>query len=181
MQQPSLALARLIVKVSRSHRIKHTHGIGIYLYKSQLTQETNIHALSGIRTRDPSNHAASDLCLSTHGHRNRLDSVLSTVNFIYFYYRLSHLRIKCRSKMCFYMKTFKLHKYWNSTRSIVGLMFLIARHICHNYLHISFFKIINRHFLQSPCNAWNFGLQYFRTYTKTLCCFSLWRRYISNE
>jgi hypothetical protein len=29
-------------------------------------QETNIHALSGIRTRDPSNQAAADLRLSYH-------------------------------------------------------------------------------------------------------------------
>jgi hypothetical protein len=36
------------------------------------TQETNIHALSGIRTRDPSNQAAADLRLRPRGYRGRL-------------------------------------------------------------------------------------------------------------
>jgi hypothetical protein len=35
------------------------------------TQETNIHALSGIRTRDPNNQAAADLRLRPRGHRGR--------------------------------------------------------------------------------------------------------------
>jgi hypothetical protein len=35
------------------------------------TQETNIHALSGIRTRDPSNQAAADLRLRPRDHRGR--------------------------------------------------------------------------------------------------------------
>jgi hypothetical protein len=35
------------------------------------TQETNIHALSGIRTRDPSNQAAADLRLRPRGYRGR--------------------------------------------------------------------------------------------------------------
>jgi hypothetical protein len=35
------------------------------------TQETNIHALSGIRTRDPSNQAAVDLRLRPRGYRGR--------------------------------------------------------------------------------------------------------------
>jgi hypothetical protein len=33
------------------------------------TQQTNIHALSGIRIRDPSNQAAADLRLRPRGHR----------------------------------------------------------------------------------------------------------------
>jgi hypothetical protein len=36
------------------------------------TQDTNIHALSGIRSRDPSNQAAADLRLRPCGHRDRL-------------------------------------------------------------------------------------------------------------
>jgi hypothetical protein len=36
------------------------------------TQETNIHALSGIRTRDPSNQAAADLRINPRGYRGRL-------------------------------------------------------------------------------------------------------------
>jgi hypothetical protein len=35
------------------------------------TQQTNIHALTGIRTRDPSNQAAADLRLRPRGHRRR--------------------------------------------------------------------------------------------------------------
>jgi hypothetical protein len=37
---------------------------------AQHTQETNIHALSWIRTRDPSNREAADLRLRPHGHRD---------------------------------------------------------------------------------------------------------------
>jgi hypothetical protein len=36
------------------------------------TQETNIHALSWIRTRDPSNQAAANLRLRPRGYRGRL-------------------------------------------------------------------------------------------------------------
>jgi hypothetical protein len=35
------------------------------------TQETNIHATSGILTRDPSNQAVADLCLRSRGHLDR--------------------------------------------------------------------------------------------------------------
>jgi hypothetical protein len=41
-----------------------------YLYNTQQTQETNIHALSGIRTRDPSNQAAADTRLRPRGQRD---------------------------------------------------------------------------------------------------------------
>ena len=51
---------------------RHTHArargrtplkewlVSEYLHNTQQTQETNIHALSGIRTRDPSKRAVSD-------------------------------------------------------------------------------------------------------------------------
>jgi len=39
-----------------------------YLPNTQQKQETNIHAYSEIRTRDPSNHAAAELRLRSHGH-----------------------------------------------------------------------------------------------------------------
>jgi hypothetical protein len=42
------------------------------------TQETNIHALSGIRTRHPSNQAAADLRLRPRGYRGRLHMPLAT-------------------------------------------------------------------------------------------------------
>ena len=39
---------------------------------TQQTQQTNIHVLSDIRTRDPKNLTAADLSLKPYGHRNRL-------------------------------------------------------------------------------------------------------------
>ena len=73
-------------EISKSHKIKrprthihtktHTHTpsratlnqrsalcTNRYLYSTQLTQETNSYALSGIRTCDPSDQAASEICL----------------------------------------------------------------------------------------------------------------------
>jgi len=41
-------------------------------YTTQKTQQINIHIISGIRTRNPSNQAVSDLSLNLHGHRNQL-------------------------------------------------------------------------------------------------------------
>jgi hypothetical protein len=41
------------------------------LYLHRTTQQTNIHASSCIRTRDPGNQAAADLCLRPRGHWNR--------------------------------------------------------------------------------------------------------------
>jgi hypothetical protein len=40
------------------------------------TQETNINALSGIRTCDPSNQAAADLRLRPRGYQGQHDSVV---------------------------------------------------------------------------------------------------------
>ena len=48
---------------------------GRYLHNTQQIQGTNIHALSGIRTRDISNQAAADLRLRPHGHRDRQQEV----------------------------------------------------------------------------------------------------------
>ena len=42
-----------------------------YLHNTQQTQHTNTHAVSEIRTRDPSNRTTADLRLRTHGHRDR--------------------------------------------------------------------------------------------------------------
>jgi hypothetical protein len=60
--------------VSRQHNETHTagrtpgnersvHHRGSYLHDTQQTQPTNIHTFSGIRNRDSSNRAASDLGL----------------------------------------------------------------------------------------------------------------------
>ena len=48
------------------------HHRGRHLHTTQQTQETNIHAPSGILTRDPSNWSAIDQRLRRHGHQDRL-------------------------------------------------------------------------------------------------------------
>jgi hypothetical protein len=58
-------LGRLVVDVSRSCTHARTQPT------QHTTQETNIHALSGIQTRDTSSQAASDLRFRPHGHRHR--------------------------------------------------------------------------------------------------------------
>jgi hypothetical protein len=74
-QQPKSDPACLIVKVSRTHT--HTPSRtalnewsarprGRYLHNTQQTKEKNIHALSAIQTRDPSNQVATDLRLRPH-------------------------------------------------------------------------------------------------------------------
>ena len=81
VQQPNSGVGRHIVGVPRSHTIRHTHTPGRTplnewsarrrdRYVQHTTKETNIHALSGIRTRDPFNYAFLDLRLRPHGHRD---------------------------------------------------------------------------------------------------------------
>jgi hypothetical protein len=82
-QQPNSGLGRLIVAVPRSHTLWHVTPCrtslnewsarrrGRYLHNTQQTEETNIHPLSGIRTRDPSNQSASDPRRRPHGYRYR--------------------------------------------------------------------------------------------------------------
>jgi hypothetical protein len=79
-KQPNSGLGRL-VEVSRSHIIRHKHKRPVwllwtsdqphrvcrYLHNTQQTQQTNIHALSGIRTRDHNNRATADLDLTATG------------------------------------------------------------------------------------------------------------------
>jgi len=55
-------------KCSTRHR-------GRYLHNTQKTQETNIHALSGIQTRDSSNQAVSELRLTPRRHRQQHSTV----------------------------------------------------------------------------------------------------------
>ena len=44
----------------------------LYLHNTQHTQETNVHALNEIRTRNPKKRAATDLRLRPYGRRDRL-------------------------------------------------------------------------------------------------------------
>jgi hypothetical protein len=56
-----------------------------YLHNTQQKQQTNIHALSWIRTRDPSNRAAADPRLRPHSRRDRLNfNYSSYYNFSYY-------------------------------------------------------------------------------------------------
>ena len=70
-QQPFLGLGRLLVELSRIDKIRHT-PVELFWTCDQLvadaaiyttynnTQETNRHAVSGIRKSDPNNQAAAD-------------------------------------------------------------------------------------------------------------------------
>jgi hypothetical protein len=50
---------------------------------AEATQETNIHALSGIQTRDPSNKAAADLRSRSLGHRVSVQLMLCEIQVIF--------------------------------------------------------------------------------------------------
>jgi len=88
-QQPKWGLGRLNDEVSRSHKIRHTHARAVGLLwtgdrliaESTALNEINIHALSGIRTRDPRNRCSPGLGLRPHGHWNQLQIIL----YIYIY------------------------------------------------------------------------------------------------
>jgi hypothetical protein len=80
---PGRTLASLSGFLDHTHTIRHTVGLlwtsdqpvaetATYTGQHNIeAQKTNIHAPSGIRTRDPSNQAAADLCLRSRGHWNR--------------------------------------------------------------------------------------------------------------
>ena len=83
-QQPNSGLESLTVEASTSHTIRHTHThthtAGITPLNEwsarrrsryPQTQQTSIHSLSGIRTRDHSNQVDSELRRKSHGHTNR--------------------------------------------------------------------------------------------------------------
>jgi hypothetical protein len=56
------------------------HRRGFYLYNKQHSQETNLHAPGGLRTRNPSNLTATDVRLTPLGHRNRLIRTFAWIN-----------------------------------------------------------------------------------------------------
>ena len=49
------------------------------LHNTQQTQETNIHAIRGIRTSDPSGPATSDLHIRPNSHRGRQNFTVSLI------------------------------------------------------------------------------------------------------
>jgi hypothetical protein len=76
------------------HTRNQTHGTtpldkwsarrrGLYLHKTQsINTDINIHALSGIRTRDPSSKATAELSLRPRGHWDRHITVIGVTNFM---------------------------------------------------------------------------------------------------
>ena len=86
-----IGLGRLIFEVPRSHTIvHHTRSNSServvsspqWPLPTQHTQNTtNIHAHSGIRTRDPSNLVAAELCLRPQDRRDRKHLILTAVNY----------------------------------------------------------------------------------------------------
>ena len=86
--QSKSGLGLHMAEVSRSYTVRYTHTHthtpnttplyecsdrfrGRYLHNTQPTQQKNIHALSGIWTRDPSNKAAEHLLFRPHSHLNQ--------------------------------------------------------------------------------------------------------------
>jgi len=82
-QQSKSDLGRHAGEVSKPRTITHTRARGIhllkespdrrrsrYLYNTQQTQDANIHAFIGARTRDTRNQEVVDVCLRPHGHRS---------------------------------------------------------------------------------------------------------------
>ena len=83
-----LVMASSFLRFSRSHTTTHhsrqdSSGRVISssqrppLYNTQHSQQTNIHALGGIRTHDLSRRAAAELRLRPHGYWNRLKMHIS--------------------------------------------------------------------------------------------------------
>jgi hypothetical protein len=75
-QKPNSGLGRLVFVVSRSQTIRYTRDKTwkcdrlVAKTATYNTQETNNQALGEIRTRNPSNKAASDLRLTSHDNRD---------------------------------------------------------------------------------------------------------------
>lgn len=79
MQHPLVGHELLIIDASRSHSYTQ-HSVGQLWPRdlpiaesctSQQSQKTNVHASSGIRTRNPSNRLAADPCHRTRSHWER--------------------------------------------------------------------------------------------------------------
>jgi hypothetical protein len=71
------------------------------VHNPQQTQETNIHALGGVRTHDPSSLAAADLRLRPRDHRDRFfchvgRSVLQTIRNVWILQKATFVVTLCR-------------------------------------------------------------------------------------
>jgi hypothetical protein len=79
-QQPLVGQGVLIIEASQSHS-GTPHSVGLLWMSDQpdtetytlqhTTQETDLHAPGGIRSRNFSTRAATDPCLTPHGHWDR--------------------------------------------------------------------------------------------------------------
>jgi hypothetical protein len=92
------------------------------------TQETNIHALSGIRTRDPSNQAAEDLRLRSRGYRGQpcQTNKLKYRNFPHFKYYLCPIAVVTNLR---FGNSLEVHKTFQRVRRKNvnnGLFFMFA-------------------------------------------------------
>ena len=90
VQQLNSSLGRLTAEVSRPYTPSTTplnewsaRRRGHYLHNKQQAQETKIRALGEIRPRDPSNRAASDLRLRSHGNRDRYGKLYKYLPYLY--------------------------------------------------------------------------------------------------
>jgi len=63
-----------------SARVVSSSQRPLYQQDKQQTQEMNIRAVSGARTRDSSNIAAADLRITPHGYRDRLIFLLPHID-----------------------------------------------------------------------------------------------------
>jgi hypothetical protein len=113
-----------LFEVSKSHTLRHTHPVGILwtsdqlvaeaaTYTTQQTQETNFHALSGIRTRDPSNRAAADVRCIPHGYRDRQ----AKLQFFVFWSVWSEIKRKAEI-------------FWSALNVYMSIFLICERNVC---------------------------------------------------
>ena len=132
-KQPNAGRGHIMLEISRSHTITHhsrkdSSGRGIGLSRiplpddTQLSQETNIYAPSGIRTRNPNKRAVVNSCLRPLGHK------CSSVISIYFGDRVTrHYQPVCR------VSDFHEIVYRCSARSLST-----KRVFCENHVSVSY-------------------------------------------
>ena len=132
---------------------------------TQQRKETNIHALSGFRTRDPSNQAAADLRLRPHGHWDRrythshtcarvciylLTTYLPTCVFIYLSVYLSMYISACLSVCLSLSVSVCLYLYIYMSVSVHLFIYLfVCRSVCISLLFFIGLRTCPRHVLSS--------------------------------
>jgi hypothetical protein len=110
------------------------------------TQETNIHALSGIRTHDPSNQAAADLRLRPRGHWDRHMLVYHTELFFCSWISHRHLSIYTISNYLFFFRFFWRYILAPFLGTIPALVYFHFEH---------WFHLINFWNTTQTCEIWS--------------------------